>query len=280
MFSVQQIAREPIRVLFFLACLLAISGSGSATSVVAVWRSDRVTIAADSLTNTKENDVWSKHSGCKILEQGEVFFAFAGLSKDKIAGFDANAIANATFKSTAGGIQAKAARLAAVVSPALLKAVQQIYRDESQTTSAALIGNGKDKPVVLEAIVFGIEDGRAIVVGINFVRIDDPKRAPIEMSAKTGQCPGTGCGATFVFYIGEKQAINKKLNGESFVKPLTGNDVDDARMLVKTEMSDKPGTVGGSIDTLVIDSKGAQWIPPLGVCRQPKNANEQKKTRK
>ncbi len=249
-------------------CLSLTAGNAFATSIVAMQRPNRITIAADSLTHATHADARG-YLSCKIREapSGGIFFAFSGLVGDPDAQFDAFAIANTSLRGD-GSIKVEAKRLADAIRPQLLRVIQRAYR-QGYSAGGKAIYNGAYVPA-LSLLVFGFENGSLAVVDFNFIRVDNPGGAPIDISQDMSACPGSGCPYGYnIWRLGEQETINAlSPEARNLLRADTGDDVAKVRDLVNIEIAAEPSKVGGPIDTLVMDASGPRWIEPFGTCHQ------------
>lgn len=241
-------------------------------------RPNRITIAADSLTRYTSLG----HAGerdyhiCKIRQSDRVFFALSGMVADPDAKFDAFAIANTSLRGH-GTIKVKAERLADAIRPQLLRVIQRVYR-QGYSVGGKTIGHGIYEPA-LSLLVFGFEKGSPTVVYATFIRVDNPRGAPIDVFQVMKVCPGSGCPyGDGLWPLGEREAIDG-LSPEaiSLLRADTGDDVAKVRDLVNIEIKAQSNTVGGPVDTLVIDASGARFVEPLGACHQQAKPKTEKK---
>ncbi len=81
-----------MKLLLLLTIVLVFAGHASATTIVAVKTPSEIVIGADSKVTDTYGNAFSSQ-GCKIIQAGNLFFAYEGLARDNRTGFDIARIA-------------------------------------------------------------------------------------------------------------------------------------------------------------------------------------------
>lgn len=246
------------QVFLLLATAAFLSVPVHATTVSVIRTPQHIVVAADSLFIYE--GIGSKYE-CKIIKQGNMYFAIAGLRDDKKSGFfaDGLAIRAAEYSTT---LHEAAVRFAASGADPFGKALERIRRN-APTYYAEKI---KTRPEPLQIVFFAMEHGAPTYELVYFTVTDKPRRR-VAVTPHRIDCPGDGCpNGNGVRILGENQAAEKASNREAaFWRGVS--DEEAARKIVRIEEIDSPTDVGGGIDVLTLDKTGAHWTQPQHECK-------------
>jgi hypothetical protein len=216
-----------------------------ATTLVALWTPDRVVLGADSLVVLNEG--LPKASGCKIAHEGSTFFALSGLVEDQATGLSVQAAATEAARQ-GGEMPATIGRFVIDVTPKLAKALDLLKREAAMDYEYLKSG----RPV-LQAIFAGLQNGAPVMatVGFNLDPAGDLRQQTNLVSAGTPR----------LIYAGQQGRIREYL--KTHRDWLSASVIKD---LVQLEVDVNSGVVGGPVDLLVLDAKGARWLAKKPEC--------------
>ena len=253
-----------MKLLLLLTIVLVFAGHGNATTIVAVRTPSEIVIGADSkVTDTYGNALRSQ--GCKIIQAGNLFFAYEGLARDNRTGFD---IARVAFRALQLRPNLPAAErvsiLTGFVANELFTELPRLKQRDPDTYREKVEGG----QIFLTMLVAAFEAGRPLLFVRQF-RAVPINRQTIGLSILPDDCPKDCIGDAVVKLLGETAAIDG-LPEETpgFWK---GGIVEGVRRLIETEIAARSEYVGPPIDILRIDKTGARWIQRKPECKGSKN---------
>jgi hypothetical protein len=239
---------------FLLVALL--NDHGEATSIVAVRTPDSITVGVDSAEITVRSNHRSSKLVCKIHQDGNMFFAFAGLANHVRTSFDTAEIIVRASKP-GGTISDRAKRLASELVRLAPKEVATL-RTNNPNRYHALIEGDTD---FVEVLFFGIENGVPVVttVAVDIALSADGR---ITATPRLSFCPGSDCpNGVLALFLGRHEAIDRYVAG---LKERTTPPDPSAMInfLIGLEVADQPKDVQPPINIIRIDPNGTKWTPP------------------
>ena len=240
-----------------LGCSIA-----TGTTLVGIWRPDRITIAADNkitVTDTKTGAVVSSLQGCKVFQIGNSVVAMAGLFQEEQIDM-VSAIKNARlFRDSVTNKPLPSAGFS-MAAQGVLKRVLAA-RDAKQDGRSVY-----DPALGITMIVVSIIENDLFMYRLQYRSIVPPGPGYERFSYQEIQYPTTEQ-ANFAIELGgifdtanRFRMIDQNWNA--------GGDVATARRLIAIEASDTVASrfVGTPITTVVIDKTGVKW-EDKGVCQ-------------
>ena len=232
------------RVLF---AFFLIPASAFATTIIAVRTAEFVIIATDSKATYLGQP--GPPTVCKIYNNGELYFAAAGLDRDSQRNFSVKDIVAQSLLPSAN-FDDQVARVENAVSQSLLTELHRLQR-EDPGTYAFTMHNSRE---VVSLVLAQYQDGVPHLAARGFGWIANPAPA-IKIDRIT--CPGDCSDGRELVSLGEKTAAEKFMHanaGEDFDLPAL------ATKLVQLEIDDSPGNVGPPINEVRLDKDGVSWI--------------------
>ena len=255
----------PGRVSFAVAafgCLLA-AIPAHATSIAVVRTPTNITIAADSLVTVADNAGLHHVRSSKLHSAGGLYFTAAGVTLDPDAGLDTTRTGAAVLAAP-GTIQQKARQIATRLQAPLLRSYQMRQRSMVPADYAEFMAGGD---TALDFVIAGFENATPTVAIITFRRLTDRMGRTIAMTPTIRMCPGNGCkGGTWYYILGYNREARPHYTTASFWRTDTATV---ARRIVQIEAAAQPQHVGLPIDVLLVERRGAFWVPPYGLGRRP-----------
>ena len=216
----------------------------SATTIVAVYTPEDISLAADS-KGTRDDG--KEVSVCKIFHLGgEAYFVNAGLIGGAATNFDP---AKTAFRATRNVKRYQDKMIAATraLSDALLaeaNAVKTIRPDILPKMSITFM-------------FVGFKDGAPFMIASN-VRITATDGGTLKATpGPILECPSATCATPVTMPLGKIEAIQRYL---ARPHPRIMDSADSARQFVQLEIDDHESSVGGPIDVLRITAAGTQLI--------------------
>ncbi len=242
-------------VLCMLTILFSVLAPGPvrSTTIVALWTPEQVVIAADSLTRVGDHQLGGlARSSCKIVQVSNMFYALAGLPEDPETGFSAHD-AVVVAARTPGKLIDKMKVFHTTVLPELRRALAHI--NAKYPASYQRIFKGRP---VIDIIFAGVEDHSLAMVVM---------RIGLEDFAESGRILQYPNKAYETAFIGQQDTINRLVKEHPGWTQGTSRDpIKIARMLVETQISENPETVGPPVDILSIGLRGSRWIQRKPEC--------------
>jgi hypothetical protein len=253
-----------MKLLLLLTIVLIVAAQAGATTIVAVRTPTEIVIGADSkVTDTYGNAF--KRQGCKIIQAGNLFFAYEGLTRDTRTGFDIARVASQALQLRSNLSAAeKVSILTGFVASELFKELPRLKQHDPDTYREKVEGG----QIFLTVLVAGFEAGRPLLFVRQF-RAVPVNRQTIGVSVLPDDCPQDCVGDAVVKFLGETAAID----GLPEETPDFWKDglVEGARRLIETEIAARSEYVGPPVDILRIDKTGARWIQQKPECSRTKN---------
>jgi hypothetical protein len=255
----RQAIKPTMRLCALLALALLSTAGATATTIVAVKTASEIVIGADS----KVTDTFggaAANQACKIVQAGNLFFAYEGMARDRRTGFDITKIAaqSLAFKPNAN-LSEKVSILTGFVTDSLFAELLSLKQHDPETYREKVEGG----QTFLRILVAGFEGGQPLLFVRGF-RAVPLSRSTIAVSVVPDDCPAD-CREEFsVRLLGETAAI-EGLPEETpdFWK---GGIAEGVRRLIETEIAARGEYVGPPVDILRITSRGAEWIQKKPNC--------------
>lgn len=255
----------------FLGCALVVSGAWhvKATTIVAARTADEIVIGADSKVTDTFGDAYTTRA-CKIVQAGNLFFAYAGLARDNKTGFDAPRIAGEALRLAPAAANADASvrvgLLTGLVATRLFDELKFLKRNHPEVYREKIEGKA-----FLKILVAGFERGKPLLFVRQF-RAAPLGREGIGVSVFQddclADCAGAGAaGGVVTRFLGETDAID----GLPEETPDFWKDglADGVRRLIETEIAARAEYVGPPVDILRIDKRGgASWVEKKSECAE------------
>jgi hypothetical protein len=248
------LSRKALRKLFFVLPCASLS---YATSIVVIRTPDHIIVAADSTIRTG----YGRETGCKIMQEGAVYFANAGIVENDHTGFKVREIAQAAIQHGSsddvnGGARLFSSMAAAPFARALEELrlrhpdfYQRYVKPGSQPLQVVFM-RGSPAPAFV-VIYFTIESGAGL---------------PVRVISHSVECPGNGCPKGYgVRLLGDNDAAQRVSKEIGF---WGSGEIEGARKLIESEIVDAPDSVGSPIDILRLDIHGPHWISQKEQCKE------------
>lgn len=226
---------------------------------MAVKTPTEIVIGADSkVTDTFGNAAAGQ--ACKIIQAGNLFFAYEGLVKDRRTGFDVASIASRAllFKPNATAAE-RVDILTGFITAQLFVELPDLKQHDPDTYREKVEGG----QTFLKILVAGFEGTQPLLFVRQF-RAVPVNRQTIGVSVVPDDCLKDCTGQVVVRTMGETAAIDglpEETNGfwEQGI-------AEGVRRLIETEIAARGEYVGPPVDILRIDKRGAQWIQRKSLC--------------
>jgi hypothetical protein len=220
------------------------------TSIIVARSDSEIAVAADSL------DLWGDSNipkrGCKILQFGNYFFAFAGVSLP--VGFDIPKIAEDAFRN-APHIKDAANSFESKIGTILPETLRRIARD--YPVSFRQIATSHE---IISAVFFGFEEGTAELHLREFMLGD-----ATTLNLRLGSADYIKGSPLAYLMLGASTVANEFVEkNPAFLKQ--NNLADNVLHLVEMEIVDQPKFVGPPVDVLRVTKDGAEWIQHKKEC--------------
>lgn len=242
-----------------LALVLFTAGHAAATTIVAVKTPREIVIGADS----KVTDTFggaTANQACKIVQAGNLFFAYEGMTRNRRTGFDiVKLAAQALALRPAASLSEKVSILTGFVTSRLFTELPNIKQNDPATYREKMEGG----QTFLTILVAGFEGGQPLLFVRGF-RAVPLGRQTIGVSVVPDDCLSDCRQEIVVKSFGETAAIEglpEETHGF-----WTSGVVEGVRRLIETEIAARSEYVGPPVDILRIDKSGAQWIQKKPGC--------------
>jgi hypothetical protein len=260
-----------MRSIIGIVVLLSVASSSAfATSIVAVKNNDEIVIGADSKTTLTSVETGAagpeEITKCKIVQEGDLFFASAGSAGIGPAGlpgdvdreFDLKEIIAEGLRGN-GSIADKVGNLERLLVANLTRMAEEVRQDNP----AFFLGKFVKSPV--HTVIVGGRDNGELVLMVRTFRLIISPSGSLSFSVGRFACPGD-CRVPFItIFEGRTMAIRKYLQQHElflyYADPVTA-----VRHLVGLEISKEPSSVGPPVDILRLTRKGAEWIQRKALC--------------
>lgn len=242
--------------LAFLVQILLICAK--ATTIVAVKTKKEIVIGADSkVTDTFGNA--SENQACKIVQAGNVFFAYAGFARDTQTDFSIPQIVSESLNSNLSlSIAEKTENLTKIVIEKL-NVELPILKEKSFVTYREKI-EGK---IFLRILIAGFEKGKPVLLVRQF-RLGQTADQTIGVIVSTDDCDAKCKGNYTTRFLGETEAIDglPEETKDFWKAGLTAG----VKKLVEIQIAAREEYVGAPVDILQITAKRAVWIQKKAMC--------------
>lgn len=235
------------RVIRTLLAWFLVPASAFATTIIAVRTPEFVIIAADSKAT------YMGQSGpptvCKIYNNGQLYFAVAGLDHDAHRNFYVRTIVAQSLLPSAN-FDDQVARVERAISQSLMTELNRMQR-EDPGMYAFTKHSSRD---VVSLVLAQYQDGVPHLAVRGFEWIANP--APV-INIDRVTCPGDCSDGRELVSLGEKTVAEK------FMRDNAGEDFDLpalATKLVQLEIDSSHGDVGPPINEVRLDKDGVNWI--------------------
>jgi hypothetical protein len=242
-----------------LAFILLLPGRATATTIVAVKTPREIVIGADSkVTDTFGNA--SAAEACKIVQAGNLFFAYEGLARDRRTGFDIAkaALQSLQFKPNAT-VSERVSMLTGYVVTELFAELRSLRQNDPETYREKIEGG----QTFLKILVAGFEGNEPLLFVRQF-RAVQLNSQPAGVSVVPDDCLADCREQVVIRSLGETAAI------EGLPEETPGfwsqGIADGVRRLVETQIAARSEYVGPPVDILRMDSTGARWIQKKPTC--------------
>jgi hypothetical protein len=248
---------------FVLSCLIAIllllAGRAFATTIVAVKTPTEIVIGADSkVTDTFGNAAAGQ--ACKIVQAGNLFFAYEGLAKDKRTGFDIARLCRQSLLLKPNATAAeRVSILTGFVTSELFAELLSLKQHDPDTYLEKVEGG----QIFLKILIAGF-DGERPLLFVRQFRAVPLNRQKIGVSVLPDDCLEDCTGEINVRSLGETAAIEGL--PEETPGFWTKGVVEGVRRLIETEIAARGEYVGPPVDILRLDKTGARWIQKKPEC--------------
>jgi len=233
--------RRPILV------LLCVSFS-HATSIVIIRAPDHITVAADSMIRTG----YGHEMGCKIMQEGAVYFANAGIVENDQTGFKVSTIAQAAIQQASYDVKTSARLFSSMALLPFTNALEEL-RSKHPDFYEKYVKLG---PQPLQVVFMRGSPAPSFVV--IYFTIESSVGAPVKVTSHSQECPGNGCPNGYgVRLLGGNDAAQRASKVTGFWGE---GEIEGAKKLVEAEIVRAPDNVGPPVEILRLDSTGPQWI--------------------
>lgn len=254
-----------------LAIALILTGHAAATTIVAVKTQNEIVIGADSKVTDTYGNAFSNQA-CKIIQAGNLFFAYEGLARDKQTGFDiAQIAARALQLKPNAPISEKVSILTGFVASQLFDELPRLKQHDPGTYREKVEGG----QTFLKILIAGFE-GNTPLLFVRQFRAVPINRQTIGVSIVPDDCLKDCAQGIVVKSLGETAAIDGL--PEETPGFWEGGIVEGVRRLIETEIAARSEYVGPPIDILRIDKTGAHWIQKKASCVNTSNRIQPEKT--
>jgi hypothetical protein len=229
-----------------------------ATSIVIIRTPDHITVAADSMIRTE----YGHEMGCKIMHEGAVYFANAGIVENDRTGFKVSTIAQTAIQQGSYDVKSSARLFSSMALAPFADALEEL-RSKHPDFYARYVKLG---PQPLQVVFMRGSPAPAFVV--IYFTIESSPGAPVRVKSHSQECPGNGCpNGSGVRLLGGNDAAQQASKMTGFWGE---GEVEGAKKLVEAEILRAPDNVGPPVEMLRLDSTGPQWIYQKEQCQAGK----------
>jgi hypothetical protein len=248
-----------MRSIRLLTLILLFTGQAAATTIVAVKTPNEIVIGADS----KVTDTFGKafaNQACKIVQAGNLFFAYEGLARDRRTDFDIVKIAGQSLQlKPDASVSERVSILTGFVTSRLFAELSSLKQHDPATYREKIEGG----QTFLKILVAGFEGSRPLLFVRQF-RAVALSRETIGVIVVPDDCLADCADAIVVRSFGETAAIEGL--PEETPDFWTNGIAEGVRRLIETEIAARSEYVGPPVDILRIDKTGARWIQKKPAC--------------
>lgn len=235
-----------IRFIFCGLLSLCIVARNAATTVVVVWKKGQIIVATDSrMTDSNRNYLRSE---CKIVVTDSFVFAMVGLTSD--VDFDMREIARRVSREE-GALQTKVEHFQQVAAPKLQLSLERLKMREPLAFSSWML---KTQGGLTQAVFVRVADKTPQVLLATFKASEQIDGIHLRNEIQIAQR-----NEGFLF-MGTHTHIDK--HGDEF--PKENGLTQWAAQLIEVEIGADPAEVGGPVDVVQLDERGAKWIQAKG----------------
>lgn len=233
------------------------------TTIVAVKTKKEIVIGADSkVTDTFGNTL--ERQACKIVQAGNVFFAYAGFARNSETDFNLPQIAADALNSKPKAKTAEKVEILTNIVIEKLNAEISVLKEKSFPTYREKI----EGRIFLRILVAGFEKGKPALYVRQF-RLGQTNEKGIGVIASNNDCDRKCKGENVTRFLGETAAIDGlPEETKDFWKSGLAEGVNK---LIETQIAAREEYVGAPIDILQITAKNAVWIRKKDSCPDIKN---------
>jgi hypothetical protein len=248
-----------MRALRLLALVLLMAGQAAATTIVAVKTPHEIVIGADSkVTDTFGGAL--ANQACKIVQVGNLFFAYEGMTRNRRTGFDiVKLAAQALALKPTASLAEKVSILTGFVTSRLFTELPNVKQYDPDTYREKIEGSR----TFLTLLIAGFEGGQPLLFVRGF-RAVPLSRQTIGVSVVPDDCLADCRDEIVVRSLGETAAIDGL--PEETPGFWTNGAAEGVRRLIETEIAARSEYVGPPIDILRIDKTGATWMQKKPSC--------------
>jgi hypothetical protein len=229
-----------------------------ATSIVVIRAPDHITVAADSMIRTG----YGKEMGCKIMHEGTVYFANAGIVENDQTGFKVSTIAQVAIQQGSYDVRSSARLFSSMAIAPFTSALEEL-RSKHPDFYEKYVKRG---PQPLQVVFMRGSPAPAFV--IIYFTIDSSAGVPVKVTSHTQECPGNGCPNGYgVRLLGGNDAAQRASKVTGFWGE---GEIEGAKKLVEAEIVRAPDTVGPPVEILRLDATGPQWVYQKAQCQAVK----------
>ncbi len=248
-----------MRITRLLALVLTVAGQAAATTIVAVKTPREIVIGADSKVTDTFGGTVAKQA-CKIVQVGNLFFAYEGMTRNRRTGYDiVKLAAQALALKPNASLAEKVSILTGFVTSRLFTELPSVKQYDPNTYREKIEGG----QTFLTILIAGFEEGQPLLFVRGF-RAVPLSRQTIAVSVVPDDCLADCRGEIVVRSLGETAAIDGL--AEETPGFWTNGAVAGVRRLIETEIAARSEYVGPPIDILRIDKTGAEWMQKKPSC--------------
>ncbi|HEY0385799.1 MAG TPA: hypothetical protein VGC64_07290 [Pyrinomonadaceae bacterium] len=239
--------------------LLLVAGRAAATTVVAVKTPLEIVVGADSKVTDTFGNAFAG-SACKIVQAGNLFFAYEGLARDRRTGFDITKTARQALQLKPDAtVSERVSILTGLVATELFAELASLKQHDPETYREKIEGG----QTFLKILVAGFEGDDPLLFVRQF-RAVQLNSQPAGVSVVPDDCLADCREAVVIRSLGETAAI-EDLPEETpgfWAEGIT----EGVRRLIETQIAARSEYVGPPVDILRMDKTGARWIQKKPSC--------------
>lgn len=248
-----------MKLFLLLAFVLMLSGRAAATTIIAVKTEREIVIGADSKVTDTFGSAFANPS-CKIVQAGNLFFAYEGMARNRRTGFDIVEIATrALLLKPGASVSERVSILTGFVTSRLFTELPNVKQHDTATYREKIEGG----QTFLNILVAGFENGQPLLFVRGFRAVVLGRRV-VGVSVVPDDCLADCRDEIVVKSLGETAAIDGL--PEETPGFWTSGVAAGVRRLIETEIAARSEYVGPPIDILRIDETGAEWIQKKPAC--------------
>lgn len=234
-----------------------------ATTIAAVKTPKEIVIGADSKVTDPFGNALANQA-CKIVQAGNLFFAYEGFARDTKTGFSISQIAaDALNLKPTLSIAERTNVLTKTVIDKLIVELPLLKQNSFPTYREKIDGR-----TFLRILVAGFEKSKPVMLVRRF-RFGQTSDQTFGIIVSNDDCDANCKGTTVTRFLGETEAIDGlPEETKDFWKEGLAAGI---RKLIETEISARDEYVGAPIDIVQITAKKAVWILKKPLCPEIKN---------